>query len=68
MKKIVKFCEQYKNEEIYSYKFQEQRQKNLRMMKAFQQQLGQYSEDNVEKSLDRSDIFLLLEGKRICQN
>lgn len=55
--------EQYKNEEIDSYKFQEQRQKNLRMMEVYQQQLGQYSGDNVETSLDGSDILLLLEGK-----
>lgn len=55
--------EQYKNEEIDSYKFQEQRQKNLRMMEVYQQQLGQYAEDNVETSLDRSDILFLLEGK-----
>lgn len=55
--------EQYKNEEIDSYKFQEQRQKNLRMIEVYQQQLGQYAEDNVETSLDGSDILLLLEGK-----
>lgn len=55
--------EQYKNEEIDSYKFQEQRQKNLRMMEVYQQQFGQYAEDNVETSLDGSDIHLLLEGK-----
>lgn len=55
--------EQYKNEEIDSYKFQEQRQKNLKMIEVYQQQLGQYSEDNVEISLDRSDILFLLEGK-----
>ncbi len=55
--------EQYKNEEIDSYKFQEQRQKNLKMIEVYQQQLGQYSEDNVETSLDRSDILFLLEGK-----
>ena len=55
--------EQYKNEEIDSYKFQEQRQKNLRMIEVYQQQLGQYAENNVETSLDRSDILSLLEGK-----
>lgn len=56
--------EQYKNEEIDSHKFQEQRQKNLRMMEVYQQQLGQYSGDNVETSLDGSDILFLLEGKQ----
>lgn len=55
--------EQYKNEEIDSYKFQEQRQKNLRMIEVYQQQLGQYAEDNGETSLDGSDILLLLDGK-----
>lgn len=55
--------EQYKKEEIDRCKFQEQRQKNLRMLEAYQQQLGQYARDDEETDVDRSGILSLLEGK-----
>lgn len=55
--------EQYKKEEIDRCKFQEQRQKNLRMLEVYQQQLGQYAGDNVETDDDRFGILSLLDGK-----
>lgn len=55
--------ERYKKGEIDCCKFQERRQKNLRMLEAYQQQLGQYVEDDMDTDVDKSDNLSLLEGK-----
>lgn len=55
--------EQYKKEEIDRCNFQEQRQKNLRMLEAYRQELGQYTGNNMETDVDRYGILSLLEGK-----